>query len=130
MFGELQQRTRRLDGARIATVCLHCLLLYLLVRPMKPIFVTPSSVAYGNHGKNEIVTPIYFTQSGDTASSDDAERRIFLAKREAKLRRNTLKRRRKHKKKRRQRRLTARARRMARCCKGRWMGMMCGRHCP
>ena len=90
MFTELEQRTRRLDGTRIAAVCVHCLLLYLLVRPMKPIFVTPSSVAYGNHGKNEIVTPIYFTQSGDMASSDDAEHRILLAKQEAKLRRKKL----------------------------------------
>jgi TonB family protein len=68
-------------------VCLHCLLLYLLVRPLKPIFVTPSSVAYGNHGKNEILTPVYFAQSGDFANSEDAEYRIMLAKREARLRR-------------------------------------------
>ena len=71
MFSELQPRTRRLDGARVLAVVLHCLLLYVLVRPIKPIFVTPSSVAFGNNGKTEMTTLVYFHQQGT-----DAEQRI------------------------------------------------------
>ncbi|HZU43322.1 MAG TPA: TonB family protein, partial [Terriglobales bacterium] len=76
MFSELKQRTRRLDGSRIAAIALHCLLLYVLVRPLKPIFVTPSSVAFGNNGKTPITTLVYFHQQGFA----DNNRRVTVPK--------------------------------------------------
>jgi TonB family protein len=88
MFAELQQTTRRLDGSRIVAVALHCLLLYLLVRPPKPIFVTPSSVAYGNRGKVEMTTLVYFPRPGESANSKaDSEQRLTLPKQPAQPRR-------------------------------------------
>ena len=77
MFSQLQQRTRRLDGSRVAAILLHCILLYLLVRPLKPIFVTPSSVAFGNNGKTAMTTLVYFNQQGVA----DAERHVTAPKR-------------------------------------------------
>lgn len=76
MFSQLQQRTRRLEGARVAAVILHCLLLYLLVRPLKPVFVTPSSVAFGNNGKTAMASLVYFHQQGFA----DAERHLTAPK--------------------------------------------------
>lgn len=90
VFAEIQKRTRRLDTARLAAVALHCLLLYVLVRPMKPIFVTPSSVAYGNNGKIMMTTLVYVPQNGDSAAQEDADHRLILAKRQAKLRQKRL----------------------------------------
>ena len=86
MFPELKQRTRRLDGLRVFAIALHCLLLYVLVRPMKPIFVTPSSLAYGNHGKVVETTLVYFPGMGDSANDDDPRQRITLPKRAPKPR--------------------------------------------
>jgi TonB family protein len=77
MFSQLQQRTRRLDGSRVVAIILHCILLYLLVRPLRPIFVTPSSVAFGNNGKTAMTTLVYFNQQGVA----DAERHITAPKR-------------------------------------------------
>ncbi len=50
MFAPFQPTNKRRPGLLAVSITLHCLLLYVLVRPAQPIFVTPSSVMQGNYG--------------------------------------------------------------------------------
>ncbi len=52
MFAQAQRTSQRSIASLTLSIALHCLVLYLLVHPPKPMFVTPSSVMHGNYGSS------------------------------------------------------------------------------
>jgi TonB family protein len=50
MFTQLELTSRGRKGSLLLSIALHCLLLYLLVRPSQPLFLAPSFVRLGDHG--------------------------------------------------------------------------------
>ena len=50
MFDQLQHTSGRQIGSRLVSVAVHCLVLYVLLRPIPAIFVRPSGVVFGSHG--------------------------------------------------------------------------------
>ena len=80
MFVPDRPSTRRWNASLLVSFVLHCVVLYFVVRPPRPIYVTPSSVAFGHGGiSTELV---YWTQHGSAASENSAtqaeQRRIAL----------------------------------------------------
>ncbi len=50
MFAQARRTNTRSSASLTISIALHCLALYLLVRPPQPTFVTPSSLMHGNYG--------------------------------------------------------------------------------
>lgn len=80
MFTENRPSNRRWNTSLLVSLVLHCVVIYFLVRPPRPIYVTPSSVAFGHGGtSNELV---YLSQHGSAAAQDPEarpeQRRIAL----------------------------------------------------
>ncbi|MGB9105733.1 MAG: hypothetical protein WCC59_13315, partial [Terriglobales bacterium] len=52
MFTEIRPSNRRWNTALLVSFVLHCVVIYVFVRPPRPIYVTPSSVAFGHGGSS------------------------------------------------------------------------------
>ncbi len=52
MFAQARPTSKRSVTSLAISIALHCLILYLLVLPPKPLLVTPSSLMHGNYGKS------------------------------------------------------------------------------
>jgi TonB family protein len=80
MFSEARPSNRRWNTSLLVSLVLHCVVIYFLVRPPRPMYVTPSSVAFGHGGTTTEL--VYWTQQGSTASQDSAtkpeQRRLAL----------------------------------------------------
>lgn len=80
MFSENRSSNRRWNTSLLVSLVLHCVVIYFLVRPPRPIYVTPSSVAFGHGGTSTEL--VYLSQHGSAAAQDpeaDPEhRRIAL----------------------------------------------------
>ncbi len=63
------RRTRR--TALAVSFVLHAIVVYFLVRPPRPIFVTPSEVAFGHGGTSTEL--IYFSQQGASSAQSSKE---------------------------------------------------------
>jgi TonB family protein len=55
-FRQLERRSRGRNGSSLFSIALHCLVLYLLVRPSQPVLVPPSFVRVGDHGLGDYET--------------------------------------------------------------------------
>jgi TonB family protein len=83
MFVRPEHGSHRRPLAWLVSAVLHCLAIYLLVRPPRPVFVRPSSVALGRPGASS--TSLYWGRDGlslKTAAPDQAEERISWHRRE------------------------------------------------
>jgi len=60
MFETPRPTKKNRNACLLASFALHCAVIYVLVN-RAPIFVKPSSVAWGAHGKSEAL--VYFAQS-------------------------------------------------------------------
>lgn len=72
MFSPAPITNRKRNRALLASFVVHVIVIYFLVRPPRPIYVTPSSVAYGHGGTaTELV---YLSARGAISYSDSAEK--------------------------------------------------------
>ncbi len=62
MFSQIERVNKRGAGWRTVSIAIHCLLLYVLVLPPRPLFVRPYGVMHGEHGTS---TAIYLAKLGD-----------------------------------------------------------------
>jgi periplasmic protein TonB len=80
MFAENRPSNRRWNSSLLVSFVLHCVVLYFLVRPPRPIYVTPSTVAFGHGGTSTEL--VYLSQQGSTAAQNSEarpdQRRIAL----------------------------------------------------
>jgi TonB family protein len=80
MFTPSPRSHRSWIRSHLVSLAIHCGVLYLLVRPTPAIFVTPSSVAYGNRGTFTQV--VHLTSHGNLdpqlASADSPQEQIWL----------------------------------------------------
>ena len=78
MFTVIRPSNRRWNTALLVSFVLHCVVIYFLVRPPRPIYVTPSAVAFG-HGSTSAEL-VYWTQhgSGEDSATRAEQRRIAL----------------------------------------------------
>lgn len=80
MFTEARPSNRRWNPSLLVSFVLHCVVIYFLVRPPRPIYVTPSSVAFGHGGTSTEL--VYLSQHGSAAAQDPEakpeQRRIAL----------------------------------------------------
>lgn len=80
MFTKARPSNRRWNTSLVVSFVLHCVVIYFLVRPPRPIYVTPNSVAFGHGGTSPEL--VYFSAHGSAASQDSAKtaepRRIAL----------------------------------------------------
>lgn len=80
MFSENRPSNRRWNTSLLVSLVLHCVVIYFLVRPPRPIYVTPSSVAFGHGGTSTEL--VYLSQHGSAAAQDPEarpeQRRIAL----------------------------------------------------
>ncbi len=74
MFPQMERANRRSTGWRVLSIAVHCLLLYLLVLPPRPIFVRPYAVMHGEHGTS--TTLIYLAKLGDKDLESAARERL------------------------------------------------------
>ena len=83
MFTEARPSNRRWNSSLLVSFVLHCVVIYFLVRPLRPIYVTPSSVAFGHGGTSTEL--VYLSQHGSAAAHDPEaspeQRRIALRSR-------------------------------------------------
>src|SRR5690242_20745739 len=52
-------------GVRVGlwlSIAAHCVIAYVMMRPVRPIFVTPSYLAFGNHGTD--IGVVYLSRQG------------------------------------------------------------------
>jgi TonB family protein len=75
MFRIPQPRNRSRNLALASSFVLHCLVIYILAH-RAPIFVKPSSVAWGMHGKSEAI--VYFAQN--TTPESDSQKLVLPQK--------------------------------------------------
>ncbi|HVO80274.1 MAG TPA: energy transducer TonB [Terriglobales bacterium] len=80
MFKPLQSTSRSWVRSQLVSLAIHGLALYLLLRPTPAIFVTPSSVAYGNRGTSSQLVHLSHAgiEDSQAASADEAHERIWL----------------------------------------------------
>ncbi len=64
MFAQLESAKVRSRWSRAVCIAIHGVVLFLLIRPPRPIFVSPSSVAWGQHGTSHSTTLVYLAQAG------------------------------------------------------------------
>lgn len=72
MFGELRTSGRRLKMWLAVSFVVHGVAIYFLVRPPRPIYVTPNEVAFGHGGTTTEL--VYLSRNG-VASSQDSDAR-------------------------------------------------------
>jgi hypothetical protein len=72
MFSEARPSNRRWNTSLLVSLVLHCVVIYLLVRPPRPIYVTASSVAFGHGGTSTEL--VYLPQHGSAAAQDPEAR--------------------------------------------------------
>lgn len=66
MFGPLQRETRKRNAPLLLSFAVHCIVIIALAS-RAPLFIKPSSVAWGLHGKSEAI--VYFAQKSEPESS-------------------------------------------------------------
>jgi TonB family protein len=80
MFSEARPSNRRWNTSLLVSFVLHCVVIYFLVRPPRPMYVTPSAVAFGHGGTTTEL--VYWTQQGSSAAQDSTtkpeQRRLAL----------------------------------------------------
>jgi protein TonB len=81
MFTQPQRSNRNWVRSHLVSSTIHCLVLYLMVRPAPAIFVTPISIAFGNRGTSTQL--VHLPRPGATdsllASEDTAPERIWFS---------------------------------------------------
>lgn len=70
MFAQPPNSRRRWNTSLLVSFVLHCVVVYFLVRPPRPIFVTPSAVAFGHGGTTTEL--VYSSQRGSAATQPSA----------------------------------------------------------
>jgi TonB family protein len=70
MFAEPRRARRNWNTSLLVSFALHAIILYVLVRPPRPIYVTPSQVAFGHGGTSTEL--IYFSRQGSGATFSSA----------------------------------------------------------
>jgi TonB family protein len=75
MFRIPQPKNRNRNVALASSFVLHCLVIYILAN-RAPLFVKPSSVAWGMHGKSETI--VYFAQN--TTPESDSKKLVLQRK--------------------------------------------------
>jgi TonB family protein len=75
MFRIPQPKNRRRNVALVSSFALHCLVIYVLAN-RAPMFVKPSSVAWGMHGKSEAI--VYFAKN--VAPESDSKKLVLPRK--------------------------------------------------
>jgi protein TonB len=65
MFNQTQHSARS-KSAIITSVLIHCAIVGALIGSYRPQFISPSSVAFGNHGSGSSPTITYLANSGET----------------------------------------------------------------
>jgi TonB family protein len=63
------QRPARSKGAIISSALVHCAVVAVLLWSYRPLFVSPSSVAFGNHGSGFSPAITYLANSGESQLS-------------------------------------------------------------
>ncbi len=80
MFEATQNATHRFPWSKAVSFAGHCAIVYLLVRPPAPIFVTPSSVMRGDRGTSTEI--VYLGRTGAETTrptgASDVPKRISL----------------------------------------------------
>lgn len=81
MFSEDRPSNRRWNTSLLVSFVLHCVVIYFLARPPRPIYyVTPSSVAFGHGGTS--IELVYLSQHGSAEAhrpeAGPEQRRITL----------------------------------------------------
>jgi periplasmic protein TonB len=66
MFAQPPVSNRRWKASLVVSMMLHCVVIYFLVRPPRPIYVTPSQLAFGHGGTSTEL--IYLAQHGSAAT--------------------------------------------------------------
>ncbi len=64
MFAQPPSLKRRWNVSLAVSFIVHCVVIYALVRPPRPVFITPSSVAFGHGGTSAAL--IYFSPRTST----------------------------------------------------------------
>lgn len=82
MFALAPTSRRRWNSSLLVSFVLHCVVVYFLVRPPRPIFVTPSQIAFGHGGTTTEL--VYFSHRGASTAPDSttvpATRQISLTR--------------------------------------------------
>jgi protein TonB len=72
MFTQSRSSNRRRNASLVASFAAHCVIVYLLVRPPQPVYLTPSQLAFGHGGASTEL--VYLAQQGSaTAQSSEAK---------------------------------------------------------
>jgi TonB family protein len=81
MFTQPQRSNRNWVRSHLVSLTIHCVVLYLLVRPAPAMFVTPISIAFGNRGTSMELVHLPRPGAADSllASSDTAPERIWFS---------------------------------------------------
>jgi TonB family protein len=66
MFLQPRSSNRRWNASLLVSFVVHCVVIYFLVRPPRPIYVTPSQLAFGHGGTSTEL--IYLAQHGSAAT--------------------------------------------------------------
>jgi protein TonB len=66
MFAQPPSSQRCWHASLLVSFVVHCVAVYFLVRPPRPIFVTPSQLAFGHGGTSTEL--VFFSQRGSSAS--------------------------------------------------------------
>jgi len=71
MFAEARTSNRRWNASLVVSFVVHAVIIYFLVRPPRPIYIsTPSSIAFGHGGTSTEL--VYLSQRGAAIASDEA----------------------------------------------------------
>jgi TonB family protein len=80
MFSEIRPSSRKRNAWLAVSFAVHCVVLYFVVRPPRPIYVTPSEVAFGHGGTSTQM--VFLSRRGLAEALDSSaqpeERRITL----------------------------------------------------
>ncbi|MCU1297790.1 MAG: TonB-like protein [Acidobacteriaceae bacterium] len=67
MFNQIQHPARS-KASIVTSALIHCAILGALIASYRPQFITPSSIAFGNHGSGSSAIITYLANSGETQS--------------------------------------------------------------
>jgi TonB family protein len=80
MFTQAPHTNRSWAGSQLVSLAIHCVVLYLILRPAPAMFITPSSLAYGNRGTSTQI--VYLSRQGfedsQRESAEAAQEHIWL----------------------------------------------------
>lgn len=71
MFTQPRRANRRWKASLAVSFVLHAVVIYFLVRPPRPIYITPSQVAFGHGGRSTEL--VYFSRQGSSAAAAKTE---------------------------------------------------------